>query len=270
MEKKALVVDLDGTLLNSEKKLSQATKEKIWEMMDMGHILALASGRPTPGMRPIEQALELERRGGYLLSFNGGRVLDCRTGEVIYEKTLMPQVAPGLYAFARMEGCGLLTVFGETVLSAFAPDEFTIKESTLNKLPLRHVENFLQFVDFPVNKYLMTAPPDKAGELEKKLQARYGESLGIYRSEPYFIEIMPRGVDKGSSIEKLFLWLGIPQERVVACGDGYNDITMLEYVGVGVAMGNAQEAVKARADYIADTNDRDGIVGVIDKYFLGE
>ena len=92
--------------------------------------------------------------------------------------------------------------------------------------------------------------------------------LSVYRSEPFFIEIMPRGVDKGAAIAGLIERLGLEREDVIACGDGLNDLTMIKYAGLGVAMGNAQPEIKAAADVVTGTNDEDGLVIVIEQYIL--
>lgn len=267
MKKKALILDIDGTLTNSEKEITSATKEAIQELMCRGHKVILASGRPTPGMRRYEEELELEKYGGYLLSFNGARIVDCTTGEVIYQKILPQTLIPGLYRFAEKQGCGLITYLGSEVISAFRADEYIALEARINGLPIREVSNFPDFVDFAVNKCLMTAEPEKAAVFEKQLVEKYGEYASIYRSEPFFIEIMSQKVDKASSLDKILPVLGIAREDTVCCGDGFNDISMIAYAGVGVAMGNAQQAVKDAADYITATNDEDGLVQVIEKFF---
>ena len=92
--------------------------------------------------------------------------------------------------------------------------------------------------------------------------------MDVYRSEAFFLEILPKGVDKATAIEKLLLMLRCTREELICFGDGYNDMTMLEYAGMGVAMGNAKDEVKAVADYITSGNDEDGIVEVIDKFVL--
>ena len=94
--KKILVLDIDGTLTNSKKQITEATKQAIWELMDRGHLVALASGRPTPGMRRYEKELELDKRGGYLLSYNGARVVECTGGEVVHQNFLPVHVVPEL------------------------------------------------------------------------------------------------------------------------------------------------------------------------------
>lgn len=262
-EQKVLVLDIDGTLTNSQKEITPSTKEAIQDIMKTGHKVILASGRPTPGMRRYEQELELEKYGGYLLSYNGGRVVECHSGEIVYQRTLPLMILPGLYGFAKRNGCGLITYLGSTVISAFEPDEYITLEARINGLPVKPVENF---VDFEIHKCLMTADSERAAVYEKELQERYGDWVSIYRSEPFFIEIMPKNVNKATSLERMLEAIGQRQENTVCCGDGFNDICMIKYAAVGVAMGNAQTEVKAAADYITATNDEDGLVQVIDKF----
>lgn len=267
MTEKALVLDIDGTLTNSAKEITPATKTAIQNLMKRGQKVILASGRPTPGMRRYEEELELEKYGGYLLSFNGARIVDCHSGEIIYQRILPLTILPGLYGFAKKNGCGLITYLENEVISAFPVDKYVEIEARINGLPVREVSNFLNFVDFDINKCLMTADPEKAEIFEEELREKYGHIASIYRSEPYFIEIMPKDVDKAASLDKMLPSIGIARENTVCCGDGFNDISMIRYAGVGVAMGNAQQPVKDAADYITATNDEDGLVRVIEKYF---
>lgn len=268
MREKVLVLDIDGTLTNSSKEITPATKKGIQSIMERGHKVILASGRPTPGMRRYEKELELEKYGGYLLSFNGGRIIECRTGEIVYQRILPASIIPGLHAFAEKNGCGMVTYFGDSIISAFEPDEYVELESRINGMPIKVVEDFVPFVDFDVNKCLLTAPIDKAPELEKQLQEKYGDIASVYRSEPFFIEIMPKNVDKATSLDRMLENIGMIREDAICCGDGFNDISMIKYAGTGVAMGNAQPAVKEAADYITGTNDEDGLVQVIDKFIM--
>lgn len=265
-EEKVLVLDIDGTLTNSEKQITPATKAGIHEILKRGHKVILASGRPTPGMRRYEQELELEKYGGYLLSFNGGRIVECRSGEIVYQRLLSLSVLPSLYHFAKEHGCGLITYLGDQVISAFEPDEYVRLEARINGLPIRVVENFLEFVDFDINKCLLTAPPEVAPEYERQLRESYQGIASVYRSEAFFIEIMPENVDKATSLDHMLESLGMTRENAICCGDGFNDVSMIKYAGVGVAMGNAKPEVKEAADYVTGTNDEDGLVEVIEKF----
>ena len=219
-------------------------------------------------MRGCEEELELKKYGGYLLSFNGARIVECKTGEVVYQRTLPLSIVPGLYEFAKANGCGLITYQGPGIISAFEPDDYVQLEARINGIPIKVVDNFVEYVNFDINKCLMTAPEEIAPELEKQLQEKYSDVASIYRSEPYFIEIMPKDVNKATSLDHMLEGMGLTRENAICCGDGYNDISMIEYAGTGVAMGNAQPAVKEAADYITGTNDEDGLVEVIDKFIM--
>nr|MBQ8253070.1 HAD family phosphatase [Lachnospiraceae bacterium] len=267
---KILVLDIDGTLTNSQKEITPQTKAGIINIMERGHKVILASGRPTPGMRRYSDELELEKYGGYLLSFNGGRIINCKTGEIVYQKILPSNVIAGLYKFAVKNNLGIVTYLGDNIIVGTRMDEYIELESRINGMPCKKVQNFPQYKEYSLNKCLMTAPPEKAQQYEKQLQEMYGDVLSIYRSEPFFIEIMPKNVDKARSLDRMLETVGLTRENTICCGDGFNDMTMIQYAGVGVAMANAQEEVKKSADFITDSNDDDGIVTVIDKFILPE
>ncbi len=265
---KVLVLDIDGTLTNSKKEISPRTKEGIIRIMERGHKVILASGRPTPGMYRYAEELKLEKYGGYLLSFNGGRIVECRTGEIVFQKTLPPNVVPGIYKYALKNDLGLITYLGDQIIVGTRMDEYIELEARINAIPYRSVENFPEYKEYSLNKCLMTADPSVAPMHEKKLQEMYGDVISIYRSEPFFIEIMPKNVNKATSLDRMLLSVGLTRENAICCGDGFNDMTMIEYAGIGVAMANAQEEVKKSADFITDSNDEDGIAKVIDTFIL--
>lgn len=265
--KKILVLDIDGTLTNSEKKITENTKKAIIDAMKRGHKVMLASGRPTFGMKKYADELELEKYEGYLLSFNGGKIIHCKSGEIIFQKVLPNVVLEGLYKFAQDNKCGIVTYIGDDIILGSQMDEYIEIESRLNGMNCKKTDNFIEYIsDYSLNKMLMTAPQKKAEMLTLKLQEKYEDVLSIYRSEPYFIEIMPKNVDKAASLEKMLEILGLSREDTICCGDGFNDKSMIEYAKVGVAMENAQSVIKEAADYITKSNDEDGIVEVIEKF----
>lgn len=264
--KKALVLDIDGTLTNSKKEITPATRRAIMGLMERGQKVILASGRPTPGMRRYELELELKKYGGYLISYNGARIVDCSTGDAVYQRFLPLSLLPGLYRFAGSRGCGLITYLGSEIISAFPPDKYVELTSRINGLSVRVAENFPEFVDFGIHKCLMTAEPEKARRLEQELKGQC-RGAGICRSDPYFIEVVPEDVDKAAGLEKILPILGVTRENTVCCGDGFNDLPMIRYAGVGVAMGNAQQAVKDAADFVTASNDEDGLIEVIERFF---
>lgn len=263
---KVLVLDIDGTLTNSQKEITPKTKEAITEIMEKGHKVILASGRPTPGMRRYEKELNLPNYDGYLLSFNGGRIINCATKEVVYQRILPPEVIAPLYEYACKNDLGLISYDQEVILVARRMDEYIELESRINAMECKMIDDFVSYIDFDVNKCLMTAPPEKAEKVVEELNEMFGDILSIYRSEPFFIEIMPKNVDKAQSLDQMLPKVGLLRENTICCGDGFNDMSMIQYAAVGVAMENAQPEVKEAADFITKSNDEDGLVDVIEKF----
>lgn len=268
MKKKILALDIDGTLTNSKKEITEATLHKIIEIQKLGHIIAIASGRPLPGIRKIADLLELETYGGYVLAFNGGRIINYRTKEVIYQAELELAVVKEIYDYVVHMDAGMVTYEKDIVITGTRIDAYMDMEARLNHMEIRQLEDFKTYIDFPLNKCLITAEDKKAAAMEQELKKKYGNRINVFRSEPFFVEIMPPNVDKAASLEKLLAILNMDVENLIACGDGYNDLTMIEYAGLGVAMANAQEIVKEHADYITLSNDEDGLVPVINQFIL--
>ncbi len=267
--KKVLILDIDGTLVNSEKKVTRATKDALIKVQENGHIVALASGRPAPGMSYPEKELELDRFGGYILSFNGGKIINCKTKEVVYQKVLPRDIIEEIYEFAVKNDCGLITYEGDEIIVGTRMDEYIEYEARLNKIPTKQVESFLKYLTFDVNKCLMTADEERAKEYTEFLSEKYADRISVYRSEPFFIEIMPKNVDKAASIDLMAELLEFNKENIICCGDGHNDLTMIQYAPLGIAMANAVIEVKEVADYItAKSNDEDGLVEVVEQFIL--
>lgn len=266
MTYKIIALDIDGTLTNSEKKLTQPTREALLDIQERGYKVVLASGRPTPGMTAIANELCLDKFGSYVLSFNGARITDWHTREVIYQKTLPSGVIPDLYEAAIEHGVGIISYEGDNIIAGTLADEYMLVESRINNLEIKYVDNFPEYMNFPTNKCLMTGEHEVLQKVEQKLKKKYKSLLSIYFSEPYFLEIMPQNVDKAQSLLTLLNTIGLTSEEMICCGDGFNDISMLEIAGLGVAMENAQESVKAAADYITRSNDEDGILHVIQRF----
>lgn len=266
--KKILFLDLDGTLTNDEKKITPKTKNALMKIQQQGHIVALASGRPTPGMIPIARELQLEKYGGYIIAFNGGKIIDCHTGETVFETVMDRKYIPELVRYARQNNLGLITYDAKHALVATRMDKYISLEAIfINKIPA-YMTDVEKYVDYNPNKCLFTVEPSVSAYHEKKIAEKFGKELEIYRSSDYFIEVMPEGIDKASAVKFFVENRGIQREDTIACGDGFNDLSMIQYAGIGIAMDNAVEAVKAKADDITSSNNQDGIARVIEKYIL--
>jgi len=266
--KKLLAVDLDGTLTDSEKKITSRTREALQEMQEAGHILALATGRPEPGVMPLAQELELKKYGGYVIACNGGLIVDCKTWEKVYEKTLPRELVAEIFDFAEELGIGIYTYASRGIVAGSRHDRYMEYASHINHLEIIHPDNPMDLVTEPAAKCMGTVPEEFAPEVKEKLRERFGDRITILRSEPFFVEMIPKGVDKAQGIAVLLERLGLAREDVIACGDGFNDISMVKYAGLGVAMANAQDSVKEAADVVTLSNDEDGVARVIEEYIL--
>ena len=135
-------------------------------------------------------------------------------------------------------------------------------------MPSVTVPNFLDVINFPVPKCLIVGNPEPLAALEKKMKKDLEGKMNVFRSEPFFLELVPNGIDKARSLSVLLEELGMTREEMIAVGDGFNDLSMIQYAGLGVAMANAQEVVRQAADYITLSNEEDGVAAVVDKFFF--
>ena len=145
-------------------------------------------------------------------------------------------------------------------------NEYVRYAARLNKMKLRKLNSFLDEINFPEPKCLIVGHEKKLAVLEKVLVDYYKEKMSIYRSEPFFLEILPFGIDKAKRLDFLLNYLGIRREELMVCGDGYNDLSMIKFAGLGVAMSNAQDVVKEAADYITLSNEEDGVAAAVKRF----
>lgn len=269
MSYKMIVLDLDDTLLRDDHTISERTKKALMDAQEFGVKVVLASGRPTYAMRDIAKELHLEKYGSYILSFNGAKITDCQTDEELFSSTLSPETTHHLYEVSRREDIDVWihTYVGDTIVTE-ANNQYTEIEAEITGLPIVEVDSFTAAIDEPVVKVLMVEAPERLIGIEKQLQAEFAGKLSVMRSKPFFLEFTEAGVTKGTSLNYLIQKLGIKREEVIAMGDSYNDQAMIEFAGLGVAMGNAPDDIKAIADHVTDTNMNDGVAKVVEEFVL--
>lgn len=156
------------------------------------------------------------------------------------------------------------------IISEDPENEYVKTEAFLNHATVKQVDFLLLSLPPTIPKFLVVGPPDEIEKQEKKMQAEFSEYINVYRSEPIFIELVPLGIDKATALERLCKHLGVTKMEMMACGDGFNDTTMISFVGLGVAMGNAQDVIKKLAGFITLSNDEDGVAYAVEKFILHE
>ncbi len=270
MKYKLLVLDLDGTLTNSKKEITRHTKETLIKAQEAGLKVVLASGRPTYGVAPLANELELQKYEGYILAYNGGEIIDWKTRELMYEKQLDSDLLPYLYRCAKENDFAIVTYENEYVLTEKPDDEYVLKEALLNVMKIKKVDNFLEAVKHPITKCLIVGEPSRLALLEKEMYEKLKDRMGVFRSEPYFLELVPKGIDKAQSLSVLLEEIGMTKNEMIAIGDGFNDLSMIQYAGLGIAMENAQDVVKQAADFITLSNEEDGVAYAVEKFYLDD
>lgn len=261
-----IALDLDGTLTNHDKVVTLKTREALLQAESEGAIIVLASGRPTYGIEPVAECLELNKRGGYILSYNGGNIVNAKTGEKIFSQILPDHVKPILYQYAKENKHALLGYVGNEIITEMPDDQYVKEESRINKMNIRKVDNLLEALEPHPTKLLMTGNPADMIQAEENLCEILGEKMDIFRSAPFFLELVPKGIDKAQSLLRLLSKLNLTPADMVAFGDGYNDLSMLKLAGMGVAMANAAPEVRAEADYITLSNEEDGIAAALEHF----
>lgn len=278
MDLKAIVLDLDGTLLNSEKIVSPRTRQKLIEAQKKGIKVILASGRPTPAMMHIAEELELDKYEGYVVSYNGSSVYDTKTKEFVFQQLIPEDLSKDILNHLGQFDVVPMVVIDDKlyVTNAFFDIDYPLPtgittvveyESRMADFKVCEVDDFNAVVDRPLNKILLAGKPDYLAENWEALKAPFADQTTAVFSAPFYFEFTDIGVDKAYALNEFLPKLGIEAENVIAFGDGQNDRSIIEFAGVGVAMANAVPEILELADEVTKSNDEDGIVEMLNRFF---
>ena len=264
----AIVIDVDGTLLDSDKQISEKTIDAIVDAQKRGKKVAIASGRSIAGIRKNASKIQLEKFGGYVIAYNGTTVVNCKTGECIYNQMVPGELLGQVYNEAVKSGVSI-AVYNDAAKELIAGNglnRYVELDAAACDVAVREVNDFVKAINFGFNKILLSGEPDNMKKVENHMAEMFGDKVNVFRSDPHFVELLPKYVDKGVAVEKLMRYLDINRDKVICVGDSINDMPMLRYAGMGVAMGNAQDKVKQLADYVTLSHNEDGVANVINKF----
>ncbi len=271
MAYKLLVLDVDGTLLNSEGVITKRTNSVIRKALQTGTTIVLASGRPMHGLIPIAKELDLHRYGGYIIAYNGAEIFDLKSEKIIYDKTIDKSVFPFMEKEADKLGVGIFTYSEDKVITNHINNPYIVREANINNMALVEAKPLTDVVHFnPRKAVLVNDKEEEITRLEKDFKARLDGTMNVFRTEPYFLEIAPNATDKSSGLSVLLDKLNIGIADVMAVGNGAADYSMLQMSGFGVAMGNSSDSIKRCADVVTLSNDEDGVADAIEKYILSQ
>lgn len=269
MKYKLLVIDVDGTLLNESSEMTSHTRSAILKAQQMGIQLVLSSGRPSGGILPLAKELELDNYRGFVIAYNGAQIIDMSNGTLLFDKRIDRTLIPYLNKKAKKNGFAIFTYSDNAILTDSPLDTYIQHEADLNNMFLQEVENFPESIDFDPCKCVLASEDETALiGLENHWKRKLAGTVDVFRSEDYFLEVVPATVDKGNALALLMQMLQMEREEVIAIGDGVADVPMLQLAGLSVAMGNARDSVQACADAVTLSNSQEGVAVAIEKMVL--
>ena len=264
---KLIAIDMDGTLLNSKKELLEETKQyfKNFHNKNTETLLVLCTGRPESGIRPYLKDLGYLEENHYIISQNGANIYESQTEKRVMDAFVDSKAIQKWIEFGKTHGISVMGA-GVDYYYSFDEDptewmEFDVKIVS-GKLKRITKDESLN-TDF--YKLLLLGDEEKLNEFETIIPQEWRDEFYVVRSQKYLVEVLTKGVNKAFGVEKLAKELNIQSSEIAAIGDAANDIEMLEYAGLAIAMGNASEEVKAISDIVTDTNENNGVIKAIDQ-----
>ena len=270
---KLIAIDVDGTLVTDEKKLTQKTIEVIKEALKKDIKIVISTGRSFYRLEKFIDALDLRSENQCTICLNGGIIIENLTKEVLYSKNLEAEEVEELIQLGKALRLPIMIYTKDNQYVETIPEVVRKNTENLKGMHLKVVNfNQLNFTK-PQNyiyKVCFIDKPEKITEKRELISKEILEKYEITSSVPEYLEIVKKGIKKSEAIKVVMEKYDIKKEEVMAIGDGENDIEMLDFAGLGIAMENASDFVKEFANDVTTSNNHDGVANAIEKYVLGE
>ncbi|HWQ89256.1 MAG TPA: Cof-type HAD-IIB family hydrolase [Desulfitobacteriaceae bacterium] len=261
-----VAVDLDDTLLYDDFTISERTVAAVRAARKQGVKIALATGRMPCSARPYAQQLALEVP---MINYHGAMIQDASSGDIFFRRVIPVNLAEEMVRFLQEKQFYVQVYLKDRVLAQELNKYSAIYEHIANvQVEQSDLRQLLKSEAEGVEKMLVVSEEQDLAELRAILDQRYGKLIHISKSKPIFLELTEITVNKGAALANLANLYGIAREEVMAVGDSYNDIEMIEYAGLGIAMGNARAEIQAKADIVTGTNQEDGVAQALERYVL--
>jgi len=264
---KLIAIDMDGTLLNSKKQLLEETKQYFKDFHNKGTetLLVLCTGRPETGIRPYLKDLGYLEENHYIISQNGANIYESQTGKRLMDAFVDSAAIQKWIELGKKHG---VSVMGGGVDYYYCfdqePTEWMEFDTKIVSGQLKRI-SIEESLNTDFYKLLLMGDEEQLNEFETFIPEVWRDEFYVVRSQKYLVEVLKKGVNKAYGLEQLARELNIEPSEIAAIGDAANDIEMLEYAGLAIAMGNASEEVKSISDIVTDTNENNGVIKAIDK-----
>lgn len=264
---KIIATDLDGTLLNSDLKLSKRNREALKRLKSQGVRIVLCTGRPFDGMKHLIGELGLSG-DDYCISYNGSLVQSCDGKEVLHEASISADDFREIAAYFAGFGLGIHAMTRDKIYTYDKSiHSLTVRESYLGNLPITVLEAG-DVVTEKIIKVMAVGNPEALEKAEQGFPQAISASFSLNKSEAFYLEIMQDGDNKARALKILLDKLNLSSEQLVAFGNNLNDLEMLNFAQVGVAVGNAVTELKEVSDVVTETNDHDGVAQFLEQYYV--
>lgn len=264
MKYKLLAADIDGTLLNNNREITERTKTAIHKAIDRGIVFTISSGRPIQGVEMITRRLEVDIP---VITYNGAMIITATGKKVIYNCTMREEDVLLVERLGR-ERNTTIAIWSDNQLYVNRQDERAAKYSQLSGTQPKLYSDVRELIGKGINKLLWYDEIERINTFEREMHDKVGKSVNFHTSQPFFLEFVDINASKAIALEKLGEFYGINREEMIAVGDGFNDLSMISYAGLGVAMENAPEEIKKQADFVTLSNEENGVAYLIERFIL--
>jgi Cof subfamily protein (haloacid dehalogenase superfamily) len=265
---KVIALDIDGTLFNAHEDIMPLTRQMLMEAHKQGITLILASGRSIHGLKSLVSRLDFPLENTMLIGYNGASLIDASTHEILFQSIINQDLAVSVLNSTRNHPVTVMIPVDDELWVEDLQHPLVQFEAQTENLRLRFNKDLSQLELNPI-KIMITSDKDNLKEYFDQLPEDLHNQAIFARSGDVYIDVTNLGCDKGSALQRYCELKGISRNEVIAFGDNYNDLSMIEYAGIGIAMGNAVEDLKKVANEVTLTNNEDGI-GVWLQKHLGE
>lgn len=264
---KLIAIDIDGTLLDPERKITPEVKQAIAEAKAAGVKVVITTGRPLMGVHDILEELELTEYSDYVITYNGALVQRA-TGEEFIMETLEAEDVLDIDATARKIGVHMHAITKKGIYTSNRDiGKYTIHEASLVNMPL-YFRQPEEIAALEVAKVMMIDEPEVLDNAIAYLPFEFFERYNMVKSTPFYLEFMNKKASKGNAVLHLAKKLFLDVDELMAIGDQENDRSMLEAVGNPVVMGNGKEELKKIAKYVTKSNAESGVAHAINEWVL--
>lgn len=264
MNIKCIITDVDLTLTNCDMQLTSRTINAVKKVMEHGVQVVLCSGRPFQGMKKYIKELELDKPGCYSAGFNGGVIYEHTLGQVIHVEAFTADGVSELVDMLQKAEVNFHLESPQKIFTIFkSVGRFTVRDCFVTEMPLEVLEKDAIIKRTDICKVMIADEPEKLDRfiVPKKFENKYK----FVRSRPYYLEVVPRNVNKGVAVKRIAEILSLKKDEILGIGDGLNDLELLQESGYAVAVDNADEELKKVADLIVPHHNEDGFAQMLEK-----